>query len=110
MTGSSRLKSKKISILKRTDESDSYGDPLDIWNPIPEGENIWAYYRQTSGSEFYAAAAVNSRVEAIFEIRWRDDLDVAMRIQYQGDQYSITRIDDYEGNKNDLRISAYKIN
>jgi len=102
------LKDKKINILKRTTETDEYGYPLEEW--ITVAENIWAYYRQISGSEFFAAATSNTKVEAIFEINWRNDIDTTMAIEYKGEKYGITRIDDYEGYKNDLKIYAYKVN
>jgi SPP1 family predicted phage head-tail adaptor len=102
------LKDKKINILKQSQERDDSGEPIDVF--ITVAENIWAYYRQISGSEFFAAATSNTKVEAIFEINWRNDIDTTMVIEYKGEKYGITRIDDYEGYKNDLKIYAYKVN
>ena len=102
------LKDKKINILKQSQERDESGEPIDVF--ITVAENIWAYYRQISGSEFFAAATSNTKVEAIFEINWRNDIDTTMVIEYKGEKYGITRIDDYEGYKNDLKIYAYKVN
>ena len=102
------LKDKKINILKQSQERDESGEPIDVF--ITVAENIWAYYRQISGSEFFAAATSNTKVEAIFEINWRNDIDTTMVIEYKGEKYGITRIDDYEGYKNDLKIYTYKVN
>lgn len=104
------LKDKKISILEQKLIPDGEGGFIEGWVPIPGGENIWAYYRQTSGKEFYAAAQVNSKEEAVFEINWRNDIDTTMRISFRGKQYEITRIDDFEGYKKNLTIYAYIIN
>jgi len=46
-------------------------------------------------------------VEMIFEINWRDDITPKNWIVYKGKEYNITRIDDYEGYKDTLRIYAY---
>lgn len=105
----SKQKDKKITILDRIIHEDEMGGWWEESVPLPGGENIWAYYRQASGSEFYAAAAIQSKVEAIFEIRWRNDVHTSMKILYKGDEYSITRIDDFEGNKESLTIYAYKV-
>ena len=102
-----KLKDKKITILeKKSIYIPGIGADTTI-TPIADGENIWAYYRQASGNEKVAASAIAARVDVIFEINWRDDLTTAMLIDFRGVRYNITRIDDYEGYKNDLRIFAF---
>jgi len=46
-----RLRDKKIDILKQVRGYDEYGEPIDELQTI--AANIWAYYRQVSGSEFF---------------------------------------------------------
>lgn len=104
------IKDKKITILQITEGYDEIGNPIEVEEPIPGGENIWAYYRQASANEFYGAASVNYKVEAVFEINWRNDINTTMKILYKGKKYNITRIDDYEGYKQDLKIYAYAMN
>jgi SPP1 family predicted phage head-tail adaptor len=104
-------KDKKISILKwEVVGTGDYGDDIYDWVPIPNGENIWAYYRHMSAKEFYAARQVNVEETVIFIINWRNDVNTAMRIEYKGRQYEITRIDDFEGYKQDLKIYAKIVN
>lgn len=102
------MKNKKITILQRT-ESTMHGESLNEYEPVPGCENIWAYYRHVSGKEFFAAQKTNSRVEVMFEINYRKGLDTYMKIKYNNELYEITQIDDFEGNRTDLKISAYKI-
>ena len=104
------IKDKKITILQATYIQDECGGSEAIWNPLPGAENIWAYYRQTSGSEYFEAARVNIKEEAVFEINWRNDIDAYMRVEFKGRRYQITRIDDFEGYKEDLKIYAYVVN
>lgn len=103
-------KDKKISIVERKEiiEEGMPGRP--VTKPIPGGANIWAYYRHASASEVNNAGLAGHKVEAIFRINWRDDINTKMRIQYKDNDYKITRIDDYEGYKNDLTIYAYTVN
>lgn len=102
------LKDKKINILKQKKGYDDFGVPID--ELVTVAANIWAYYRQLSGREIYAAMTVNAQEEVVFEIGWRNDIDTTMTIEYRGDKYAITRIDDFEGYKNDLKVFAYKNN
>lgn len=106
---SSRKKDKKITVLVSVAKKNDSGKTIYVWEPLPGGENIWAYYRHASANEIHLAVAIETQVDVIFEVRWRNDLNTAMRIQYKGDQYHITRIDDYEGNKETLRIYANTI-
>ncbi len=100
--GSVHIKDKKITILSYQTIVDEVGDV--IGKEVPLYENIWAYYRQASGNEIYLAAQVQAKVEVVFEINWRDNIDTTMTIRYKGNDYNITRIDDFEGGKNDLKI------
>ena len=102
-----RIKDKKISILESTIVEDDLGNQIEEWRPIFGGENIWAYYRQVSGKEYFAAAVVNVKVEAVFEINWRDDIGTDMIIEYRDNRYNIARIDDFEGYKDSIKIYAY---
>ena len=102
-----RLKDKKITIMGVTEGQNDLGDPIQIRGPIPGGENIWAYVRHASGREYYAAKQVQAEEEMIFEINWRDDITPKNWIVYKGKEYNITRIDDFEGYKDTLRIYAY---
>ena len=102
-----RLKDKKITIMGVTEGKNDLGDPIQITGPIPGGENIWAYVRHTSGREYYAAKQVQAEEEVLFEINWRDDITPKNWIVYKGKEYNITRIDDFEGYKDTLRIYAY---
>lgn len=104
--GSVHVKDKKITILSYQEIVDEAGNV--IKEEVPLYENIWAYYRQASGNEIYMAARVEAKVEVVFEVNWRDNIDTTMKVRYRGNDYNITRIDDFEGGKNDLKIYAYK--
>ncbi len=104
------LKDKKITIMTLIEGENEVGDTVLIDAPIPGGENIWAYYRQASGVEFTEASKINTKIDAVFIINWRNDIDEAMKIKFRNELYNITRIDVFEGYKTDLKIYAYKVN
>ena len=99
-----KLKDKKISIFGYVIEMDKWNQPIEIWAPLPNGENIWAYVRHLSGREIFTAKQVQSEEEMLFVINWRDDIDTTNVIEYQGKEYDVTRIDTFEGYKDDLKI------
>lgn len=98
-----KLKDKKIRILQYIHSTDEYGFGLDEWRPIHSGR-LWAYYRQLSGSEFFSSAMVNETEDVVFTANHRTDVSSEMLIEYGGKYYEITRIDDFEGYKDDLNI------
>lgn len=97
------LKDKKISIMTKNSTSP---EPNPEPKPIDGGKNIWAYYRQASGDEYYRASLAGYEVDAIFRINWRDNVKPTLTIRFRGEDYKITRVDDFEGYKKDLTIYA----
>jgi SPP1 family predicted phage head-tail adaptor len=53
---------------------------------------IWASKRDVRGDERFRAAQIEDRVETVWRIRFRTDLDPTMRILYRGDYYEIKGI------------------
>lgn len=105
-----RLKDKKIKIYKRTEavrDSDGYASCK--YTPIHPG-TLWAYVRQTSGKEYYAAMAQQVTEEILFVVNWREDLTMDqvrwLYIEYNGRWYDVQRIDTYEGYKREIQIFA----
>ena len=97
-----KLKDKKIDILAVQNIINENGYPEETLQPICPP--VWAYYRHLSGKEYYAANAENVQEEVMFQIGWRDDLTTRHVIRYRGILWDITRIDDFEGRKEDLRV------
>ena len=68
-----KLKDKKIRIIAFTSTTNEHGFNTEEWRPIHSGR-LWAYYRQLSGSEFYASAMVNAAEEVVFTVNHRTDV------------------------------------
>mgnify|MGYP000908871585 CR=1 FL=1 len=99
------LKDKKINILVSQNVAEPGDMPRWEWAPIQSG-GIWAYYRQLSGEERFTALMVQAQEEALFVISWKNGITTDMLIEFRGKYYNITRIDDFEGNKTDIRMYA----
>ena len=99
-----KLKDKKIEILAVTTIKDPEGFPTQVLAPI--ASPLWAYFRQLSGKEVYAAMSVQATEEVQFVINWRDDITTRHIVRYKGVDYDITRVDTFEGYKQDLTLYA----
>ena len=63
--------------------------------------------RHATTKEIQQAIIANTKVQAIFKLNWRSDIDLSCVIEHNGKKYYITDIDDLEGYKTDLKITAY---
>ncbi len=97
-----KLKDKKIEILAVTTTKDAEGFSTETLTPI--APPLWAYFRQLSGKEIYAAGAVQPTEEVVFVINWRDDVTTANVVRYRGVLYDITRVDCFEGYRGEVGI------
>jgi len=100
------LKDKKITIYKREGIL-SGGVVKNLYKPIHTGK-LWAYVRQLSVKEFYAAAAQQIAEEILFQVNWLPDFTAiagqGLFIDYRGEWYNVTRVDTFEGNKDDIKL------
>lgn len=96
-----KLKDKKIELLRQVHKRDEMGITT---TTLESTGTVWAYFRHLSGKEVFAAATVNYKEEVLFQVNYRTDLATANLIRYNGRLYNITRIDTFEGYKQDLAL------
>ena len=96
-----KLKDKKIELLRQVHTRDEMGFTK---TTLESMEAVWAYFRHLSGKEVFAAATVNYKEEVLFQVNYRTDLTTANMVRYNGTLYNITRIDTFEGYKEDLTL------
>ena len=99
------LKDKKITIYKKVIGEGDMGDQIVAYQPIHPGK-LWAYVRQLSAKEYFAAAAVQNKEEMLFTVNWRADITPQMYVEYKGVWYDIQRVDTFEGYKENLHLYA----
>ena len=97
-----KLKDKKIEILAVTLTKDPEGFPTQVLAPI--APPMWAYFRQLSGKEVYAAMSVQATEEVLFTVNYRPDITTRHIVRFRGVDYDITRVDTFEGYKSDITI------
>ena len=97
-----KLKDKKIEILSVARSTDAEGFAVETLTPI--APPLWAYFRQLSGKEYFAAQSVQAQEEVLFVINWRNDVTPQHVVRYAGVDYDITRVDGFEGYKEDMGV------
>ena len=104
-----RHKDKKIMIYRSENVAEPGSMPRNGYKPIHPGK-LWAYVRQQSAGEYYAAKAVQVTEEMLFVVNWRADLITPdaneLYIEYKGVWYDVQRIDTFEGYKEDIQVYA----
>lgn len=96
------LKDKKIEIFAPSTVYNENGCAVTTYQAICPP--AWAYFRHLSGNEVFAAATINYKEEVLFQINYRTDITTAHVIRYNSVLYDITRIDTFEGRKEDLKL------
>ena len=90
-----KLKDKKIELLQQVTTRDNEGFVQTTLQSV--GAPVWAYFRQLSGKEVFAAATTNYKEEVLFTINYRKDITAAHVVRYKGVLHDITRVDTFEG-------------
>ena len=98
------LKDKKIVIFEAIPGTkDKEGFTKKHWQPIHIG-SLWAYTRQLSAKEFFAAAAQQFQEERLFVVNWRTDIAPGMVVCYRDNWFEIVRVDPFEDYKADVKL------
>ena len=97
-----KLKDKKIEICAVAVTKDAEGFSTEILTPV--APPVWAYFRQLSGKEIYANATTIATEQVLFTVNYRPDVTPAHVIRYKGALYDITRVDTFEGYKDDITL------
>ena len=97
------LKDKRLSVWEYTSTS-SYGVTQKRYTPIYR--LIWCYYRHNGGNATLTGSSLkvyDENAAALFIINKRP-LNIGWLIVFNHKIYEITRIDDYEGYKDDVKV------
>ncbi len=88
----------KISqLVTGSPATDEFGAPNTSWEEL---DTVWAAVEPISGREFWAQQQVQSEITVKIRIRYRDDVAVGMKAEYNNKTYMIKNIIDYqEGHK-----------
>ncbi len=75
-----------ITIEQPTETTDDYGAPTVVWMPFAQ---VWANVRYDNGTEYFASGQMNTRIDAVFKIRYLSGITTKMRVSYDGEYFDI---------------------
>lgn len=97
---------KRITIFENKGY-DTFGQQLDDREIIHE---CWASVKNKSGREQFESVAPFNKVVTSFLIRYtRKTIDTTMKIEFQGEEYNIVYVDNYNYNNEYIEITAEKV-
>ena len=93
---------RRVEIRSQTLSQDNAGQPIPTTVLVA---TVWAHAEQLRGREPFQGDQFNAQQLAVFQIRWRSDIDETMTITHDGETYDIQSIREI-GRREGLEISA----
>jgi len=98
---------QRIKIYKTGTGYDGYGEPLDGKEVVHE---CWASVKNKSGTEQFKSVTPFSKVVTSFLIRYtKKSIDTTMKIEFQGEEYNIIYVDNFNFSNEWIEITAEKV-
>lgn len=96
----------RVTIQSPTKSQDASGSVVSSWGTFL---TAWAAIEPISGREFFSAAQVQSNVNTLIRIRYRDGVTPTMRVVHGADIYDIETVlkDQFSGNR-EIRLMCVK--
>jgi SPP1 family predicted phage head-tail adaptor len=95
---------RRVTILRRNLQRDEFGQQIESYDPI---DTVWAQKVDVTGRELFAAQRPIGEGTTRFRIRWRNDLTITDRLQYDGTEYDIVQMTEL-GRQEGLEIVAIR--
>lgn len=97
---------RRINIQTKTTAADSYGQLIETWT---DSRSTWAEVITKGGTEFYAAQKLYASTDAVFRIRYNDDITVLNRLKYGTRVFEILGINDVDGMKTEMLLPCKEV-
>ena len=100
------IKDKKIGIFSVKSERDLSGHEVKVKRYIHDVNRLFAYVRELSEKEKFAAKAAGAEQSILFKINYNAKVKVGHFLDFGGDTFVIASIDGFEYYKRDLTLRA----
>lgn len=105
----SEVKDKKIGIYEIKPERDISGNEVKVKRYIHNHERLWAYVRELSEREKFAAKAAGAEQSTIFKVNYNARIKAGLHLEFRGETFAIKSVDGFEYYKCDLTIRAERV-
>ena len=97
----------RVTIQQLVVGQDDYGQPLNTWK---DAATVWAKVEDLTGREYFAAQQVpTAEVSTRVTIRWRADIEPAMRVVHGARVLDIKAVLDPDGRKRELQLMCQEV-
>lgn len=105
----SEIKDKKIAVYAVETGRDLSGNEIKVKRYIHNTYGLWAYARELSEKEKFAAKAAGAEQSILFKINYNARIKAGLYLEFRGDTFVIKSVDGYEWYKRDLTIRAERV-
>ena len=102
----SEVKDKKIAVYEIITGRNTEGSEIKIKKYIHSKNNLWAYVREMSDKEKFAAKAAGSEISTVFKVNYNEKIKAGLYLEFKGETYIIESVDGYEFYKRGLTLHA----
>lgn len=95
------LLNRRVTVQRKSAARDEFGGLSDTWEDVV---TVWARVVPLRGQELFRAQQTIAENTHNFYIRYRTDLDTAMRLVYQGLPFNILSLTDVDDRRRELQI------
>lgn len=96
----------RITFQEAVETDDGIGGRTRVFQDIATTPTVWAVITPRSDGERFFKEKIEQTVTHVIRIRWRNDLDTAMQIVFEGRVFQIQKIVAMHERKDFLRIEA----
>lgn len=97
---------RRITVQRKAVTYDAYNEPIESW---ADKYTVWAEVITSGGGEFYAAQKLNAQTTAVFKIRYTKAFTTLDRIKYESRIFEILSLNNIDGDRVELHISAKEV-
>ena len=105
----SEIKDKKIRIYNVEADRDLWQNERKVKRYIHDRNGLWAYARELSEREKFAAKAAGSEQSIVFKINYNNRVKAGLHLEFGGDTFVIKSVDGFEYYKHDLTLRAERV-
>lgn len=100
------IKDKRIRIYTVETDRSASGYERKQSKAVTKTERVWAYARQLSEKERFAAKAAGTDQSMLFKIGYNASVSSGQYVDFKGKTYRIESVDRFEFNRQDLVLRA----
>ena len=105
----SEIKDKKIAVYSVETGRDLNSNEIKVKRYIHDRNGLWAFARELSEKEKFAAKAAGAEQSILFKINYNKRIKAGLYLEFRGDTFVIKSVDGYQWYERDLTLRAERV-